>query len=185
MPSLALIVRGAAVVQRAGTPEEVRFPNGVLPLAAPLVSPPLSRLRHLRLICNFRVPPVAGVREAILDTGAPFTLVPRYLWRDEFRWKEGRDFEVCDIAGVGPYLDAMLLADDYRCRVVRLKVPVEIAGSVPAAPRLIVQNLVAQLPESDSPKRMIFGLWGGVFTGCRLAVEASPTPEDLAARLEW
>ena len=185
MPGLSLIVRGTSVLQRKGTPEEVRFADGILPLSTPLKSPPLSRLGHLRLLCNFRVPPVPGVREAILDTGAPISVFPRSMWRDEFRWKEDVEFEVCEVAGVGTVLDATVLGHNYRCRVVRLNVPVEIAGSRLGEDRLVVPRLIAQLPESDGPKQAIFGLWGGVFTGCRLTVGASSASEVLDARLDW
>jgi hypothetical protein len=136
------------------------------------------------MFCNYRVPRVPGVREAILDTGAPISVFPRWLWREQFGWREGVHFEVCDFAGVGSFLDAQLLNASYRCRVVRLKVPVEVAGSNPSHPRFRVENLIAQLPETDQPRLTVFGLWGGVFEGRRL-VDRLPTSDDLAVRFDW
>jgi hypothetical protein len=184
MPSLPLIVRGITLTQRRGQPDEVEFPHGVLPLANPLAGPPLARVRALRLVCNYRVPPVSGVREAILDTGAMLSLFPRELWRDQFRWREGVHFDLCDVVGLGSVFDAQLLGIGYRCHLARLRVPVEVAGPSPTGPRFRVENLVTQLVDDAEPRLTLFGLFGGVFEDRRLAVERSPT-DDLVARMEW
>lgn len=185
MPALPLIIRGLDLTQRTGQPDEVRFDKGILPLSAPLSNPTLPRVRHFRMYCNFRVPPVSGMFEAILDTGAPLSLIPRERWRDQFNWREGVHFDVCDFAGLGPLLDAQLLSHAYRCRIVRLKVPVEVAGPHPRDPRFRIDNLVAQFPETDHPRLTVFGLWGGVFEVRRLVVDRTPNGDDLTARFEW
>jgi hypothetical protein len=185
MPSLPLIVRGITLTQRRGQPGEVEFPHGVLPLASPLADPPFSRVRALRVLCNYRVPPVSGVREAILDTGAMLSLFPRELWRDQFRWREGVHFDVCDFAGLGSVFDAQLLGTGYRCRIARLRVPVEVASPTPNGPRFRVDNMITQLADDNDPKLTLFGLWGGVFENRRLAVERPLPTDDLTARLEW
>jgi hypothetical protein len=185
MPSFPLIVRGMPLTQRAGQPDEIQFDRGILPLSAPLADPPVHRVLNLRMFCNYRVPRVPGAREAILDTGAPLSLIPRWLWRDQFGWREGVHFDVCDFAGLGPFLDAQLLSHVYRCRIVRLKVPVEVAGTDLRGPRFTVENMIVQFPETDHPRLTVFGLWGGVFEGRRLVVDRPPTADDLTARFEW
>jgi hypothetical protein len=185
MPSFPLIVRGLDITQRAGQSDEVHFDDGVLPLSVPFANPPFHRVRNFRLFCNFRVPPVSGAWEAILDSGAPLSLIPRRRWRDEFRWRDGVHYDVCEFAGLGPLLDAQLLNASYHCRIVRLKVPVEISGPHPRDPRFRVENLIAQLPETDHPRLTVFGLWGGVFEGRQLHVDRRPNSDDLAARMVW
>jgi hypothetical protein len=142
-------------------------------------------VRNFRLFCNFRVPPVPGAWEAVLDTGAPLSLIPRERWRDQFCWREGVHFEVCDFAGLGPFIDSQLLSHAFRCRIVRLKVPVEVSGPNPRDPRFRIDNLIAQLPEGDHPRLTVFGLWGGVFEGRRLIVDRTAGGDDLTARFEW
>ncbi len=121
-----------------------------------------------------------------LDTGAHFALFPQRFWRDRFGWIEGRHFESCHISGIGPLTGGRLLAQFFRVRLVRLKVPVELAGK--SGDRLRVERLIAQLAEPatprDDPKFAVLGLFGGVFESRRLAVERS-TADDLTARLEW
>lgn len=185
MPSFPLIVRGMPLTQRVGQPDQIRFEHGVLPLTTPLTGPPLVHVLNLRLSCNYRIPRVPGVREAILDTGAPLSLIPRWLWRDQFNWREGVHFDVCHFVGLGPWLDAQLLGTSFRCRIVRLKVPVEVAGTNLRGPRFSVENMIAQLPEADAPTFTLFGLWGGVFDGRRLVVDRVPTADALTARFEW
>jgi len=185
MPSMPLVIKKLPFVHRKGQPDEVRFEGGVLPLSAPLAGPQLGRVRYLRTVCNYRVPPISGAREAILDTGAALSLIPRGQWRDDFGWREGVHFEVCDFAGLGPLLDAQLLSHAFRCRIVRLKVPVVVAGSLVDGPRFQIDNLVAQLPETEQPKLTLLGLWGGVFEGRRLVVDRVPNGDDLTARFDW
>jgi hypothetical protein len=122
----------------------------------------------------------------ILDTGAHFALFPRHVWRDRYAWQEGRHFESCHIAGVGPFLGSRLVNHSFRVRLVRLKVPVELAGR--SGDRLKLDHLIAQLAEPttprDDPKFAVLGLFGGVFESRRLAVDHT-TADDLTARLEW
>lgn len=73
MPTLPLIVRPLGITQRKGQPDEITFPDGILPLTTPLATPPMSQVRLFRLLCNFRVQPVPGVWEAIID---PARLLP-------------------------------------------------------------------------------------------------------------
>jgi hypothetical protein len=70
--------------------------------------------------------------------------------------------------------------------VVRLKVPVVLAGTSYAPADLIrIDHLTAQLSDSDEPKEMLLGLWGGVFEGRRLVVDRTAGGDDLAARFDW
>jgi hypothetical protein len=93
---------------------------------------------------------------------------------------------VCHIPDFGERFRSQLLGASLTCRVVRLKVPVVLAGTSYAAENLLrIDHLVAQLSDTDEPKEMLLGLWGGVFEGRRLVVDRTPNADDLAARLEW
>jgi hypothetical protein len=170
---------------------EGAFPGGNVPLAPPLNDPslPFIRLRRLRCQCRVAWTPTAGdygYVDATVDTGCPITLIPKYVWRSKFRLEEGRHFDVCHIADFGERFRSQLLGSSLTCRVVRLKVPVVLAGTSYAAENLIrIDNLVAQLSDSDEPKEMLLGLWGGVFEGRRLSVDRTPAADALAARFEW
>jgi hypothetical protein len=186
MPSLSLFVRAEKLTLNGDGGDEVEFPQGVLPLHPPLIAPDLTRLLYRRMSATLRCPPIPGAFDVILDTGAPFALFPRRLWRDQMNWQEGRHFETCRIAGLGPLMGGRLLDRSFRVRLVRLTVPVELAGR--SGDRLRIERPIAQLAEpntvADDPKFAILGLFGGVFEGRRLAVERSPL-DDLTARMEW
>lgn len=187
MPSMSLFVRGETIRLNRGTTEEVECENGVMPLDPPLQHPLLGRLPAHRLFVSLRCPPSPGALDVILDTGAHFAIFPRHVWRDRFGWVEGRHFESCNIAGVGSVIGSQLLAQSFRVRLVRLMVPVELAGR--SGDRLRLEHLIAQLVEPatprDDPRSTILGLWGGVFENRRLAIERTASTDDLTARLEW
>jgi hypothetical protein len=165
---------------------EAVFPGGNLP-----VSPPLAHLRLRRLRCMCRValsssPGDFGFADATLDTGCPITLIPKNVWQVAFRFREGMHFDVCHIADFGERFRSQLLGSSLTCRVVRLKVPVVLAGTSYAPANLLrVDNLIAQLSDTDEPKEMLLGLWGGVFEGRRLVVDRTAGGDDLAARFDW
>jgi len=126
-----------------------------------------------------------GAFDAVFDTGAPLTVIPHKLWNQQFRWQAARDYEELTIAGVGTVLRGQVLHYRYSCRLVRLRVPIELAGANLKAPRMRLDSLVCQLAEPGGPPFIILGLWGGVFEGRRLAIDRVPNSDDLAARLEW
>jgi hypothetical protein len=153
-----------------------------------LLDPPLSGLSRVllrRLYCWLRVPPVPGVRKAVLDTGAPLTLFPYQVWKHDFGWQPGRDFDELSLAGVGTTLTGQVLGHRFSCRLARLRVPVELAGSDLKAPRLRLDSLICQLADAGGPSMIILGLWGGIFTDHRLVVESAPNSDDIQARLEF
>lgn len=170
---------------------EAAFPGGNVPLSPPLTQPPLAFLRLRRLRCQCRVtlsaaPGDFGFADAVVDTGCPISLIPKHVWRGKFQLEEGKHFDVCHIADFGERFRSQLLGAALTCRVVRLKVPVVLAGtSYAPADLLRIDNLVAQLSDTDEPKEMLLGLWGGVFEGRRLVVDRVPTSDDLTARFEW
>ena len=170
---------------------EAVFPGGNVPLAPPLTAPPLAFLLLRRLRCQCRValsdaPADFGFADATVDTGCPITLIPKNVWQLAFRLREGTHFDVCHIADFGERFRSQLLGSSLVCRVVRLKVPVVLAGTSYAPDNLLrIDNLIAQLSDSDEPKEMLLGLWGGVFEGRRWTVDRGPHADDLAARFEW
>jgi hypothetical protein len=185
MPSLPLFVKGVRLTQRKGTPDEVTFTTGILPLNPSLDAPPFPRVLIRRLSCVVRCPPAPGAVDAILDTGAPITVFPQYVWNDQFKWKAGIHYEECAIDGLGTFVDAQRLSHAYHCRIVRLKVPIVIAGASLSADRLRIDNLIAQLAEVNGPKFSVLGLWGGVFTNRKLEIQSILQSDEISASLVW
>lgn len=175
MPALELLLDTIEVV---GLPDD-----GVLPLDPPL--PGLDRVLLRRLYCWLRVPPTPGAHRAIIDTGAPLSVIPHQLWHGRFGWQAGRDYDELSVAGVGTTFRGQVLGHRYSCRLARLRVTVELAGKDPKAPRLRLDNMVCQLADPGGLQFVILGLWGGPLVGRRLAVETPPGSDDLAARLEF
>lgn len=174
MPALELFVR---------PPLRFTPPDGDLVLS-PAVSG-LNRVLIRELSCTLRVPPIPGAYHAILDTGAPLTVFPRDLWDHQFKWRAGRDYDELSVAGIGTVLTGQVLGYRYSFRLARLRVPVELAGRDPKGDRLRLDSLVCQLADAGGPPFVLLGLWGGAFTGRRLAVEPQPNSDDLHARLEF
>jgi hypothetical protein len=157
--------------------------DGNLILTSPVAG--LNRVMLRRLYCHFRVPPVPGAYEAVLDTGAPLTVFPHRLWHQRFGWRAGRDFDELSVAGVGNTLQGQVLGHRFACRLARLRVGVELAGRDPKGDRLRLDSLVCQLADPGGPPYIILGLWGGMFAGRRLSVGTQPGTDDLTARLEF
>lgn len=157
-------------------------PDGNLLLDPPVHG--LDRVLLRRLLCWLRVPPLPGARKAVIDTGAPLTVFSHQVWYHDFGWRAGRDHDELNVAGVAS-LTGQVLGHRFACRLARLKVAVELSGADLKAARLRLDSLVCQLAEAGGPPFIILGLWGGVFTGRRLAVEAQPGGDDLVARLEF
>jgi hypothetical protein len=157
--------------------------DGNLVLAPPVAG--LNRVLVRHLYCSLRVPPIPGTYQAVLDTGSPLTVFPHDLWYHQFGWRAGRDFDELSVAGIGTTLTGQVLGYRYSCRLARLRVPVELAGRDPKGDRLRLDALVCQLADIGGPPFTILGLWGGAFTGRRLAVETQTNSDDLFARLEF
>jgi hypothetical protein len=49
------------------------------------------------------------VATVIVDTGCPISILPRHVWRDRFRYEEGKHFDVCHIADFGERFRSQLL----------------------------------------------------------------------------
>lgn len=120
MPSLELFV---------APPPRFVPQHGNLVLDPPISG--LSRVLVRNLYCSLRVPPIPGVYDAILDTGAPLTIFPRSLWDYQFRWQAGRNYDELSVAGIGTTLRGQVLGYSYSFRLARLRVPVELAGRDP------------------------------------------------------
>jgi hypothetical protein len=145
--------------------------------------PGLARVPLRRLTCYLRVPLVPGAQRAVIDTGAALSYFPHQVWANDFRWREGRDFDTLPVAG-NPPLVGQTLGFRYSFRLVRLRVPVTLAGRDLTAPRLQVDSLVTQLAEPGGPPVVLLGLWGGVLDGRRLAFATAPDGVPSAA-LDW
>ena len=151
-----------------------------------LPAPPLPGLYRVllrRLACHFRVTPTPGVKLAVLDTGAPLSLIPHDVWRFDYGWQAGRDYDELHIPGVA--LSGQALRYRYTFRLARLRVPVVLAGTNPKGDRLQLDSLVCQLADPGGPPFIILGLWGGVFTNRRLVIDEESNGDDLLARLEF
>jgi hypothetical protein len=175
VPSFELLV-GPPVIR--GMPAD-----GNLVLDPPL--PGLPRVLLRRLKCLFRTPPVSGAWEAVIDTGAPVTVIPHSAWSGAFRWRAGRDYDELAVAGTGTTLRGSLAGVRYSFRLARLRVPVELAGPAPGGPRLRLDGLVCQLADPGGPPYIILGLWGNALDGRAIRVGRRPGSDDLAAQLEF
>jgi hypothetical protein len=173
MPALELFVEPFPV---ANLPAD-----GNLPLDPPL--PGLNRVLLRRLYCRLRVPPIPGAMSAIIDTGAPLSIFPHTVWYHQFGWRAGRDYDELTIAGVGGTLQGQVLGHRFGCRLARLRASVELAGRDPKGDRLRIDSLVCQLAEPGGPPYILLGLWGGALTGRKLAIDARPLSDELAAKL--
>jgi hypothetical protein len=120
-----------------------------------------------------------------IDTRALLTVFPYQVWKNDFAWQAGRDFDEISIAGIGTTLTGQVLHHRYTCRLARLRVPAELAGSNLKGDRLRIDSLVCQLAGQGGPPYIILGLWGGGFTGRQLAIEPQPNTDDLQARLSF
>ncbi|MBX9628626.1 MAG: hypothetical protein K2X82_32815 [Gemmataceae bacterium] len=143
----------------------------------------LGRVPLRRLYCDLRCPPHPGARQAVLDTGAPLTILPHAVWSGAFNWRAGRDYDELPVAVAN--LHGHVAGRRYTFILARLRVPVELAGRDPRGDRLRLDDLVCQLADPAGPPLTLLGLWGGAFVGRKLAAEADPAGDDLAARLDW
>lgn len=175
MPSLELIVDALDAV---GLPAD-----GNLVLDPPL--PDLNRVLLRRLICWLRVPQIPGAKSAVLDTGAPISIFPHKVWFSDFGWRAGRDYDEICVTDLGTTFAGHVLSYRYSFRLARLRAPVILAGKNLGGDRLQLDSLVCQLTDPGGPRRILLGLWGGVFEDRRLVVEREPSGDDLRARLEF
>lgn len=143
----------------------------------------LDRVPLLRLYCYVRCPPRSGAYEAVLDTGAPLTYFPHWLWAGKFNWRAGRDYDELPVTAAS--LHGHVAGRRYTFTLARLRVPVELAGRDPHGDRLRLDDLVCQLADQAGPPLTLLGLWGGAFVGRRLAVDPTPAADDLTAALPW
>jgi hypothetical protein len=147
VPSLDLYVDPIRISALAG--------GGDIRLDPPTAGLPRVPLRQLS--CALRVPPIPGAKRAIIDTGAPLSLFPHQVWADEYRWREGRDFDILTVAG-NPPLRGHMLGLRYAFRLARLRVPITLAGQNLTGPRLQIDSLVTQLAEPGGPPFILLGL---------------------------
>jgi hypothetical protein len=175
VPALELLTEKLDVI---GLP-----PNGNLVLDPPVSG--LNRVLLRRPYCWLRVPPIPGARKSILDTGSPLTLFPHRVWYQDFGWRAGRDFDELSVASIGSVLHGNVLGHRFSFRLARLRVSIELAGRDPRGDRLRLDSLVCQLAEPGGPPYILLGLWGGAFTGRRLAIDDQAGSDELAAKLEF
>ena len=171
MPSLELFVRPPL------SPAPAQFD-----LTKPVAG--LSRVPIRRLWCDLRCPPHPGVYRVVLDTGAPLTYFPHWLWSGKFGWRAGRDYDELPVAAAAN-LHGHVAGRGYTFTPARLRVPVELAGRDPRGDRLRLDDLVCQLADPAGPRLTLLGLWGGAFAGRKLAVDPTAAGDDLTARLDW
>lgn len=131
--------------------------------------------------CYVRFPRRAGAVEGIVDTGAPFTVVPERVW-DQF--VPGVDFEwlATDPPGIG-----RVLARRFTFRFARLLVPLAVEDYVTSHPR---PGVIAQFTDGDPVSTgaapiVLVGLWGGLLDDSAIRLSTDPATNRLAASLEF
>lgn len=159
-------------------------PYSPLPLVAP-AGPLLAPRVQFR--CFLRLPNVLAPRDAVIDTGAPFTIFPEEVWRP---LRAGTDFEWLPFApGFAPPA-ARTPGWTFTYRFARFLLPV---GLHDGRTELHRDGLIAQFADSNplvsaGSQRLavaVVGLWGGALEGTSVRVETDAATGRLAGALEW
>ena len=141
----------------------------------------ISAVQGVHYRCFIRLPRRPMAVDGIVDTGAPFTVIPERLW-DKF--VEGVDFDwlTTDPPGAG-----RVLSRSYTFRFARLLVPLAVEDYVTSVPRT---DVIAQFADGDplgsqSRLKVLIGLWGGLLDPSKLTLDGDPTSGVLSASLEF
>lgn len=153
------------------------------------VREPGGRLRLLprtQFRCWLRLPNVIYPRDAIIDTGSPFTWLPQDVWEK----LQPADYEILAFpTGYAPPR-AQTAGWSFTFRFARFLQPI---GLHDGATELTRDGVIVQLadgnppvpPGSQRPAVVVVGLWGGVLEGTALRTSADATRGHTVGVLEW
>jgi hypothetical protein len=133
-----------------------------------------------------RLPGVPGIQEAVVDTGAPLTIIPYSLVK---RLREGTDFEWLPLtAGARPRF-GRVLGWQFSFQVARFLLPLTLTDYTTRIDRA---GVIAQFATTDPPAArgrsthpIILGLWGGVLEGGRVAIDCDPATSSVVGAIEF
>ena len=167
MPIVKLVAQNDAEV-------EIAIPN-----APPLVLP-IRRLRAWLYLGEEIL-----IRQAVIDTGAPYCILTKRLWMDLH--KSGQvDWVACSPATtpLASLPKAHILGSEHRFRVGRVRI--RLTETTPASPVIDLGPVLAQCLEDDDLDRtrtgLILGL-GGILNGRTLILQVSEGGDRWSAIL--
>jgi hypothetical protein len=154
-------------------PLDVDLPHGGL------LSVPQPQFR-----CLVRLPNSLLPKDAVIDTGAPFTFIPHEVWHP---LRPGVDYEWLPFAAGAPQPVGRIAGWRFTFRIARFLAPLSLLDYTTEIER---PDVIAAFASSNPPggrpglPAIIIGLWGGLLEGGRIGVERDPatgrTTGDLA-----
>ncbi|MBX9580128.1 MAG: hypothetical protein K2X87_07445 [Gemmataceae bacterium] len=153
----------------------------VLPAGGSLLLP------QLQFRCPVRLPGSSTTRDAVIDTGSPYTWIPRDIWRP---LRAGIDFDWLPFAaGRRPPVSKMA-GWSSGFRMARFLGPVELLDGATTLSRV---GVIAQMFDgnppipigSKRPMHMVIGLWGGLLDDTKIAITRKPQTGSVDGVLEF
>ncbi len=146
-----------------------------------------TAVSRVQLRALLRVPGVVFPRDAIIDTGAPFTCFPQQIWSP---FQEGTDFEWCPFDPAIPAPSARVTDWTFGFRVARFLGPLALLdySTEVERPGVVAAFAAGDPPGYGSRKALppvIVGLWGGLLEGGRVAVDRDPVGGYVTGALEF
>ncbi len=147
----------------------------------------VQHLPRLQFRCWARLPGILTTRDAVVDTGSPFTWIPQEIWQ---HFRPGADFEWLPYpAGFVPP-QGKTAGWNFRFRFARMLVPIALHDPVTELERhgVIVQLTDGSPPvpaRTNRPAHLLVGLWGGLLDNTRIAVTPNPRTGLVDGVLEF
>lgn len=144
-------------------------------------------LPRIQFRCWLRLPGVLFPRDAIIDTGSPFTWLPEEAWEN---LTVGVDYEELPFPQGYPPPRGQTAGWSFTFRFARVLRPIGIHDGRAELSR---QNVIVQLadgnppipPGSQKPAVVVLGLWGGILENTNLLISTDPASGHVVGALEW
>ena len=154
-----------------------------LQLTGPGGPPAVPRVQLRALL---RVPEAVFPRDAVIDTGAPFTCFPQVPWTG---FRQGIDSEWCPFDPAVPPPAARIAEWAFGFRIARFLVPLTLIDYSTEVDR---PDVVAAFADGNPPAYRnrsalppVVGLWGGLLEGCTIAVGRDPVGGHVTGALAF
>jgi hypothetical protein len=155
------------------------------PLA--LSEPAGSRLvaPRVQLRCYAWLPAALMPRDAIIDTGSPYSWFPADIWT---HFREGTDFEWLPFGpGVTPPA-TRTVGWTFTFRMARMLQPIRLfdLSAEIGRDRVVVQFADGNPPpRGQAPPSFVVGLWGGLLDDTKLVITPNPQTGSVDGVLEF
>ena len=145
------------------------------------------QLPRLQFRCYVRLPGSSVSRNGIIDTGSPYSWVPRDIW---LPLRPGIDFEWLPFAGGQRPPVSKMAGWSSGFRMARFLAPVELLDGSTSLTRagVIVQMLDGNPPipiGSKRPMHLVIGLWGGLLDNTKIVITPNPRTGSVDGALEF